>query len=105
MPAGRVVNVEATALKRGNCLARRYRREEVEAALERALADGTPTAGYVRELLSRERPTGHIGEVSDEIPRGLSLGSVDPGSSDQYETFFGDGAEVDETNQDQEDGR
>ncbi len=86
-------------------LARRYRREELEAALERALTDGTATAGYVRELLSRERPTGHIGVMSDEMPRGLSLGSVDPGSPDQYGTFFGESVEDDESNNEQEEQR
>jgi transposase len=71
-------------------LARRYRREEVERALERALSDGTPTAGYVRELLSRNQPTGYLGELREELPKGLSLGAVDPGSPDQYGNFFGD---------------
>ncbi len=75
-------------------LTRRYRREEVEAALQRALADGTATAGYVRELLSRNQPTGYIGQIREELPSGLSLGLVDPGSPQQYETFFGDAAEI-----------
>ena len=86
-------------------VARRYRRDEVEAALDRASADGTPTAGYVRDLLSRERPTGHIGIASEEIPRGLSLGAVDPGSPEQYGTFFGGRAEGDDSSQRKEDAR
>lgn len=86
-------------------LARRYRREEVEAALERACADGTATAGYVRELLSRERPAGHIGKVADEIPRGLSLGAVDPGSPAQYGKFFSAAGDVQQTAQETEDAR
>ncbi len=79
-------------------LTRRYRREEVEAALQRALADGTATSGYVRELLSRNQPTGYIGQIREELPSGLSLGLVDPGSPTQYERFFGDAAEIHDTN-------
>ena len=71
-------------------LSRRYRPEEVEAALERALEDGTTTAGYVRQLLERRHPTGHLGQIDLEKPRGLTLGVVDPGSSGGYEGIFGD---------------
>ena len=39
-------------------LSRRYRREEVDRALKRALADGTATAAYVRKILECEQPGG-----------------------------------------------
>jgi transposase len=68
-------------------LARRYKREEVEGALKRALADGTTTAAYVRTLLERDHPGLRI-PLPGELPRGLSLGAVDPGSSEAYEGIF-----------------
>ncbi|MBI4601211.1 MAG: IS21 family transposase [Planctomycetes bacterium] len=71
-------------------VARRYRVEEVREALERAVADGTPTAGYVREILCRKLPTGRLGEIAREIPKGLSLGPVDPGSPAGYGDIFQD---------------
>ena len=91
-------------------LSRRYRREEVEKALERALSDGTATAGYVRDLLSRNQPTGYIGEIRQELPRGLSLGTVDAGSPDQYGNFFdgvadSDDAEATDEHKDTEEDR
>jgi transposase len=68
-------------------LARRYRREDVERALKRALADGTATAAYVRKILERDHP-GLRAPLGAELPRGLSLGAVDPGSSEAYEGIF-----------------
>lgn len=68
-------------------LARRYRREELEGALRRALADGTATAAYVRKILQREHP-GLPAPKPGELPRGLSLGAVDPGSSEAYRRIF-----------------
>ena len=70
-------------------LGARYRREEVEKALLRALADGTTTAGYVREILERRHPTAHIGQIATEKPKGLALGTVDPGSAEGYGAIFG----------------
>jgi transposase len=69
-------------------LARRYRREALEAALTRALADGTPTAAYVRKILERAEPGGLQAALWAELPRGLSLGAVDPGSSEAYMGIF-----------------
>ena len=69
-------------------LARRYRREDVEAALGRALADGTATASYVRKILERAEPAGLHSALFSELPRGLSLGVVDPGSSEAYKGIF-----------------
>ncbi|MGH9360946.1 MAG: IS21 family transposase [Thermoanaerobaculia bacterium] len=69
-------------------LARRYRREDVEAALRKALEDGTATAGYVRKLLEREQPSALGSSLASELPRGLSLGAVDPGSSEAYGGIF-----------------
>jgi hypothetical protein len=69
-------------------LAARYRRQEVEAALARALQDGTATAGYVRQILERRHPTGHLGQIALETPKGLALGAVDPGAADGYEAIF-----------------
>jgi transposase len=71
-------------------LARRYRAKDVAAALEEALRDGTPTAGYVREILSRKHPTGHLAELSSEVPKGLSLGPIDAGGAERYGEIFGD---------------
>ena len=68
-------------------LGRRYRREDVERALKRALADGTATAAYVRKILERDHP-GPRSAIWAELPRGLSLGAVDPGSSEAYEGIF-----------------
>jgi transposase len=82
-------------------LARRYRREEVEEALEGALRDGTTTAGYVRQTLERKHPTARIGEIVTERPKGLALGAVDPGSAEGYGAIFegaGGGEDVDEVN-------
>lgn len=70
-------------------LARRYRVKDVAAALEQALRDGTPTAGYVREILSRKHPTGHLAELSAEVPKGLSLGPIDAGDTERYGEIFG----------------
>ena len=69
-------------------LARRYRKEDVEAAFRDALLHGTTAAGYVRQILTRKHPTGHLGEIHREPPKGLSLGPVDPGSSAGYEVIF-----------------
>ena len=69
-------------------LAARYRREEVESALARALRDGTPTAGYVRQLLERRHPTGHLGQIALETPKGPALGAVDPGAAEGYDAIF-----------------
>lgn len=69
-------------------LAGRYRAEEVSGALKEALRDGTPTASYVRELLSRKNPTGHIAELSAEVPKGLSLGPVDCGNAEGFKRIF-----------------
>jgi len=66
----------------------RYRREAVEAALRRALADGTPTAAYVRKILEHTEPGALHSAPSAELPRGLSIGSVDPGSSEAYKDIF-----------------
>jgi len=71
-------------------LTRRYRREAVAEALERAVRDGTTTAGYVRQLLEREHPTGHLAQLELETPRGLALGTVDPGSAEHYSEIFTD---------------
>jgi hypothetical protein len=68
-------------------LARRYRREDVEQALRKALADGTATAAYVRRILERDHP-GLKRPLPGELPRGLSLGAVDPGSSEAYGGIF-----------------
>lgn len=70
-------------------LARRWRVEEVEAAMARALSDGTATAGYVREVLRRVHPTGHIADLPKEVPRGLSLGPIDCGEAGGYDGIFG----------------
>jgi len=69
-------------------LAARYRREEVESALARALRDGTPAAGYVRQLIERRHPTGHLGQIALETPKGLALGAVDPGAAEGYDAIF-----------------
>jgi transposase len=69
-------------------LARRYRKEEVKRALERAVSDATTTAGYVRQLLSRKHPTGHLGDLNKEPPKGLSLGAVDLGDPQGFEGIF-----------------
>jgi transposase len=69
-------------------LAGRYRPEEVRCALERALGDGTTTSGYVRQLLSRTHPTGHLGDLHKEPPKGLSLGAVDAGDAQGYAEIF-----------------
>ena len=71
-------------------LARRYSAEEVNAALLRAVSDGTTTAGYVRQILQQKHPTGHIGNLERELPRGLSLGAVEPGNSNGYRNIFPD---------------
>lgn len=71
-------------------LARRFRAEEVSRALKEALRDGMPTASYVREILSRKNPTGHIAELSAEVPKGLSLGPVDCGGAGSFERIFED---------------
>lgn len=70
-------------------LARRYRVEDVREALWTALAHGTPTAGYVRKILSRTHPTGHMGNLASEPPKGLSLGPIDPGNPEGYNAIFG----------------
>lgn len=75
-------------LREISALRGRYRREEVEAALRRALDDGTPTAGYVRQLLERRHPTGRLGQIELEKPKGLALGQVDPGCADGYGAIF-----------------
>jgi transposase len=81
-------------------LARRYRLEEVREALRTALAHGTPTAGYVRKILSRTHPTGHMGNLGNEPPKGLSLGPIDPGNPEGYNAIFGndqqEGSQCDE---------
>ena len=69
-------------------LSRRYRVEEVEKALSRALSDGTATSGYVRQLLSRTHPTGHLAQLETDLPKGLSLGPIDCGKADGYEEIF-----------------
>lgn len=69
-------------------LARRYRRDEVKRALERAVSDATATAGYVRQLLGRRHPTGHLGNLDKESPKGLSLGAVDSGDPSGYDGIF-----------------
>lgn len=74
-------------------LARRYRVQEVQAALWKALADDTPTAGYVTRILSVRHPTGHLGDLYREPPKGLSLGAVDPGNTNGYEAIFEPGEE------------
>jgi len=71
-------------------LSRRYRPLEVAAAMEQALREGTSTAGYVREILSRKHPTGHLSELATEIPKGLSLGSVECGDAKGYDEIFKD---------------
>lgn len=70
-------------------LARRYGREEVEAALGTAVEHSSTTSGYVRRLLERERPTAPIGRLESELPRGLSLGEIDPGDASGYDAIFG----------------
>lgn len=69
-------------------LSRRYSIEEVEAALEKAVSHGTTTAGYVRQILERKHPTGHLGKLYRRSPRGLSLGNVEPGDSAGYGDIF-----------------
>jgi len=69
-------------------LVRRYAPEDVAAALREAQAHATTTAGYVRELLSRTRPTGFLRELGKEPPQGLTLGSVDPGDARGYGQIF-----------------
>jgi ParB-like chromosome segregation protein Spo0J len=69
-------------------LARRWRVEEVEGAMARSLSDGTPTAGYVREVLRRIHPTGHLSDLETEVPRGLSLGPIDCGEASGYDGIF-----------------
>jgi transposase len=69
-------------------LARRYPPEEVERAMALALEHGTATSGYVRGLLSRRHPTGPMGEIQRQPPKGLSLGPVDPGSAESYKDIF-----------------
>jgi hypothetical protein len=69
-------------------LTRRYPKEEVKRALERAVSDATTTAGYVRQLLSRNHPTGHLGNLDKEPPKGLSLGAVDSGDPQGFDGIF-----------------
>jgi hypothetical protein len=69
-------------------LARRYRRDEVKHALERAVSDATATAGYVRQILSQKHPTGHLGNLDKEPPKGLRLGAVDLGDPHGFEGIF-----------------
>ena len=69
-------------------LARRYSREDVNAALARCVADGTTTSGYLRRILEQKHPTGHIGNLDRTVPRGLSLGAVEPGTSNGYQDIF-----------------
>ncbi len=71
-------------------LATRYRVESVRQAVVTALDHGTPTAGYVRQLLSRSHPTGHIGEIQHEIPKGLSIGPIDAGEPQAFDEIFDD---------------
>ena len=64
----------------------------------------------MRDLLSRNQPTGYIGEIRQELPRGLSLGTVDAGSPDQYGNFFdgvadSDDAEATDEHKDTEEDR
>ena len=54
------------------------------------LAACATTAGYVRQILEQKHPTGHIGNLEREVPRGLSLGPVEPGNSDGYRDIFSD---------------
>jgi transposase len=87
-------------------LARRYRAEEVDRALERAVADNSPTAGYVRQILSRNHPTGHLGELHQKAPKGLSLGKISPGDSTGYQGIFETGErEQEQQEQEQEQER
>lgn len=69
-------------------LARRYPIPEVERALERAVADGTATAGYVRRLLEIFDPRGPLADPGREPPRGLTLGPIDCGSPQGYDGIF-----------------
>jgi len=69
-------------------LAKRYPVEEVTAALRQAESHATTTAGYVRQILTRTHPTGHLREPRREPPRGLTLGSVDPGDARGYGQIF-----------------
>jgi transposase len=69
-------------------LARRYRPAELEEALATALSHGTATVGYVREILARKYPTGHVGETHEKTPRGLSLGPISPGDAGGYGIIF-----------------
>jgi transposase len=69
-------------------LARRYPPEEVERAMALALEHGTATSGYVRGLLSRRHPTAPMGKIQRQVPKGLSLGPVDPGNPDTYKDIF-----------------
>ncbi|MBI4582880.1 MAG: IS21 family transposase [Planctomycetes bacterium] len=69
-------------------LERRYRREEIAMALKIALWEGTPTAGHLQKVLSRRNPHGELGELRQELPKGLRLGPVDCGDSDGYEGIF-----------------
>jgi Mu transposase, C-terminal domain len=71
-------------------IARRYRPAEVSSAMDEALRAGTPTAGYVREILSRRHPTGHLAELGTEVPKGLSLGPIDCGDTRIYGEIFND---------------
>jgi hypothetical protein len=71
-------------------LARRYRRDQVQEALNTAVEHSRTTAGYVRRLLERRRPTEHIGRLEAELPRGLSLGEIEPGDPSGYDAIFGD---------------
>lgn len=70
-------------------LARRYRAEEVQTALQKALSAGTPTSGYVRQVLCHTHPTGHMADPGTDLPKGLTLGPIDCGNPDGYEEIFG----------------
>jgi transposase len=69
-------------------LSRRYPLEAVERALEKALADGTATSGYVRRILEQVDPRGSLPELHREPPRGLNLGPIDCGKPDGYDGIF-----------------
>jgi len=69
-------------------LARRYPVAEVEHALQRAIADGTATAGYVCQLLEIIDPRGPLADPGREPPKGLTLGPIDCGSPEGYDGIF-----------------
>jgi transposase len=85
-------------------LARRYPARDVERALQRALSDGTATAGYVRQILEITHPMGLLSDTGREPPKGLTLGPIDCGSPEGYDGIF-DTPKEDEQERKNDDGQ